>query len=68
MLQIIGTNKVIHRVSRFNPQTGRSEVIETVLAAGRVIAEHQTQEITDKHCAKIKRCHKNVQFSVREVN
>jgi hypothetical protein len=31
MLQIIGTNEVTHKVSRFNPGTGRSELITTVL-------------------------------------
>jgi hypothetical protein len=65
MLQIIGTNEVTHKVSRFNPGTGRSELITTVLTVGRVIAEHQTKETTAKHCAKLKRCHPAVRFIVK---
>jgi hypothetical protein len=31
-----------------------------------VIAEHRTRETTDKHCRKLQRCHKGVEFEVKE--
>lgn len=68
MFQIIGTNQVVHQTTRYNPQSRQVETIETVLLAGRVIAEHRTREITDKHCRKLQRCHKRVGFEVKERN
>lgn len=67
MFQIIATNEITHRVSRFNPQTQRSEVIQTILPAGRVIAEHQSEETVVKHCEKLRRCHAGVRFYTTET-
>lgn len=66
MFQIISTNEVIHKTQRFNPRTGRSETICTVLPVGRVIAERSSAETVTKHCEKLRRYHPAVEFNVIE--
>lgn len=52
---------------RRNQRTGEIEYYQHTSVAGTVIATHLDREITEKHIAKINRCHKGAKVAIREV-
>jgi hypothetical protein len=64
MFQIIQTNHVERSYPRRDPVTGAATSQTLVTEPDRVIAEHNSKETTERHCVKLRKCHKYLRWEV----